>query len=154
MPRSALIPLMLAALAVPALAACSQDPVKAAPAAKADTQACADVSAAWPSKVAGHSGLAVTTNSPSVRAWGDDAATAVIARCGVTSPGPTVDSCFSADDVDWVQTAFDGGMRYVTYGREPAVEVLVPTEAKLDGTTLAAFARAAKKIPQGEHRCS
>ena len=58
----------------------------------------------------------------------------LIARCGVTSPGPTSDACFSANDVDWVQISVSGGTRYVTYGREPAIEVLVPSSANLDGT--------------------
>ena len=108
----------------------------------------------WPKTVSGLDSYPDSANSPTVHAWGKHADEALIARCGVTSPGPTSDACFSANDVDWVQIPVSGGTRYVTYGREPAIEVLVPSSANLDGTLLAAFAPAAKKIAQGPHRCS
>lgn len=104
--------------------------------------------------VAGYEAYPVTTPSDAVRAWGKRPESAVIARCGVASPGPTTDMCFAANGVDWVESSLGDGRRYVTYGREPAIEVLVPKEAGVDGSVLASFAAAAKKIPQGEHRCS
>lgn len=151
---SARVALALVSVATLALTACGDSPVEAKPAAQASSPECAAVAAAWPERVAGLGSYPNSADSPTVHAWGKSADDAVIARCGVTSPGPTSDACFSANDVDWVATPLNGGMKYVTYGRAPAVEVLVPTSAKLDGTALAAFAPAAKKIAQGEHRCS
>lgn len=151
---SARVALALAGVATLALTACGDSPVEAKPAALASTSECAAVAKAWPKTVAGLDSYPNSADSPSVHAWGESADDALIARCGVTSPGPTSDACFSANDVDWVQIPISGGKRYVTYGRAPAIEVLVPASAKLDGTALAAFAPAAKKIAQGPHRCS
>lgn len=134
--------------------ACSLPPVQAQPPDKADSTACRRVAQAWPSTVSGLEPYPVTTPSDAVRAWGERPESAVIARCGVTSPGPTTNTCFAADGVDWVQRNLSDGHQFVTYGREPAIEVLLPSGAHLDGSSLAAFARAAEKIPQGEHRCS
>ena len=92
----------------------------------------------------------VSSKSPTVHAWGDPA---IIARCGVTSPGPTASGCVSVDGIDWVGSKLSDGGRYVTYGRTPAIEVLVPS--KYDNLPpLGAFTEAAKQIPQGSHRCS
>lgn len=143
-----------AASAIAALTACSLPPVKANPANRASTAECAAAAKAWPLEVAGREPYPVTTPSDAVRAWGERPESAVIARCGVSSPGPTTQACFAANGVDWVESTLPDGRRYVTYGREPAIEVLVPTRAGLDGSVLASFAPAAQKIRQGEHRCS
>ena len=140
--------------AVWALAACSLPPVEAKPADRANTPQCKAASSAWPAKVAGFEPYPVTTPSDAVRAWGERPESSVIARCGLTPPGPTTETCFEANGVDWVQSDLSDGRRYTTYGREPAIEVLVPKESKADASTLAAFAPAAKKIAQGERRCS
>nr|WP_279672524.1 DUF3515 domain-containing protein [Flexivirga meconopsidis] len=134
------------------LAGCGSNgpkPVDASPADKASNPLCAKVSQHWPATVSNEKPRKLTTDSPTVRAWGDPA---IIARCGVTSPGPTTDECVSANNVDWVATKLSDGTRYVTYGRTPAIEILVPT--KYGGWPLAAFSGAAAQIPQGSHRCS
>lgn len=86
--------------------------------------------------------------SDTVRAWGDPA---IIARCGVSSPGPTTDECFTVDGIDWVGVPLSDGYRFVTYGRSPAIEVLIPK--KYEGWSVAAFTAAAKTIPQGPRHC-
>lgn len=136
------------------LAACSRPPVEAEPAPSATSTACTQVATAWPATLRGKDPYPVSTPSDAVRAWGDRPESSVIARCGVTLPGPTRDTCFSADGVDWVQAALSDGVKYVTYGRSPAIEVLIPFKANMDGSSLAAFSSAAKKIPQGPHHCS
>lgn len=108
----------------------------------------------WPTHVGSRDPYPVTTPSDAVRAWGTGTDNAVIARCGVDSPGPTTDSCIQVDDIDWVQSKVSGGYRFVTYGRTPALEVLVPTAASsTPGMLLPAFTAAAHTIPQGSHRC-
>lgn len=146
--------LTMGASLVVGLTACSLPPVKANPANRANTSECAAAAKAWPLEVVGLEPYPVTTPSDAVRAWGKRPESAVIARCGVSSPGPTTQTCFAANGVDWVELPLDDGRRYVTYGREPAIEVLVPKKAGLDGSVLASFAPAAQKIPQGRHRCS
>ncbi|MDE9367845.1 DUF3515 family protein [Luteipulveratus sp. YIM 133132] len=112
---------------------------------------CTKASAAWPSTVSNQQRRDVSTGSASVRAWGDPA---IIARCGVTSPGPTSRQCFGVSGIDWVGTPLSDGMSFVTYGRDPAIEVLVPKKYSPEPTVLGAFTRAAAAIPQGSHRCS
>ena len=135
---------------VAALTACGDDTVKASPADQARNPLCAQAARHWPATVSGQKSRTVSTDSPTVRAWGDPA---IIARCGVTSPGPTSTGCVTVDGIDWVGTKLSDGGRYITYGRSPAIEVLVPT--KYDTLPpLGAFTAAAEQIPQGPHRCS
>ena len=112
---------------------------------------CANASGAWPAVVSGEERRDTSVDSPTVGAWGDPA---IIARCGVTSPGPTSNQCFGVSGVDWVGTRLSDGMSFVTYGRTPAIEVLVPKDYSPEPLVLGAFTQAAKAIPQGPHRCS
>jgi hypothetical protein len=71
----------------------------------------------------------VKTDSQATAAWGAPGA-AVTLRCGVTPPGPSAD-CQRVESpsgtVDWiVATDGEGTWRFTTFGREPAVEVVVP----------------------------
>lgn len=133
------------------LAACGgDDPVKASPADQASNPLCARAARHWPKTVSGQKSRKVTTKSATVHAWGDPA---IIVRCGLATPGPTAGGCVSVDGIDWVGTKLSDGGRYVTYGRSPAIEVLVPT--KYDSLPpLGAFSKAVQQVPQGKHRCS
>lgn len=131
------------------LAACGDDTVKATPADSAADPLCAKASRHWPSTVSGQKSRKVSTDSATVHAWGDPA---IIARCGVTPPKPTASGCVSVDGIDWVGSKLSDGGRYVTYGRVPAIEVLVPTKYN-ELPPLGAFTAAADEIPQGTHKC-
>lgn len=133
-----------------ALSACSST-VEVSVADKASDPACARAADHWPATVNTEKRREVSVDSPTVRAWGDPA---IIARCGVTSPGPTTDDCIDASGVDWVARRLSDGVAFVTYGREPAIEVLIPSEYAPEPLALAAFAKAAQQIPQGERHCS
>lgn len=93
------------------------------------------------------------TTSQSTRAWGDPA---IELRCGVVVPGPTTVPCLTiADDagvaVDWLIPELDDGetLTVTTYGRSPAVEVVLPPWAQADhGAILLALAPAVTQIPQ------
>jgi hypothetical protein len=61
--------------------------------------------------------------------WGDPA---VVLRCGVTPPGPTTDRCVEANGLDWVFSETKTTYQFVSYGRNPAIEVRVP--ASIDRT--------------------
>ncbi len=124
--------------------------VSAAAAPDAGDPACAQVAARWPASVGGKARVAVRDDPPAVAAWGDPA---IIARCGAATPGPTTDDCIAADGIDWVGRRVGGGMVFVSYGRAPAVEVLVPEQYAPEPLVLGAFAEAARAIPQGPHRC-
>ncbi|MEN5074695.1 DUF3515 family protein [Isoptericola cucumis] len=117
----------LAALAVAGLAACAPS-IGAVPADDAANPACAPVMLALPETLAGDLPQR-DTNAQATTAWGDPGA-AVTLRCGVAPPGPSPD-CQRVESptgtVDWiVEASDDGTWRFTTYGREPAVEVVVP----------------------------
>ncbi|MFG2622710.1 DUF3515 family protein [Streptomyces sp. NPDC048507] len=56
--------------------------------------------------------------------WGDGA---VVLRCGVRPPAPSIDSCVDVNGVDWVlddsRAGRGGRWVFTTYGRETAVSV-------------------------------
>jgi hypothetical protein len=87
------------------------------------------------------------TSAQATSAWGDPAS--VIARCGVAEPAPTTDPCVNVDGVDWVQVrAEEDTWQFVTYGRSPAVEVLVSPQEVSGATALAAVSSAVSRIEQ------
>lgn len=85
-----------------------------------------------------------------MRAWGDPA---VIARCGLAAIGPTTDPCLDVSGIDWVAHQLTDGVRFTTYGRSPAIEVLVPSAYHPEPLLLPAFTAAASAIPQGPRHC-
>ncbi|MEE1649805.1 DUF3515 family protein [Brachybacterium sp. J144] len=102
---------------------------------------CADVVIGAPQEVLG---LARTeTSSQGTAAWGSGEDT-VVMRCGVTPPGPTTERCTTLEDgdgvrIDWIVSEIDGGFLYTTYGREPAIDVSVPSSAAPDQPSAAAL---------------
>lgn len=129
---------LLGALALVLAGCATRVPVATAPAA--GDPRCADVVLALPEELGSLQRLR-TTSQASV-AWGDPSHP-VILRCGVEPPGPTTDQCVTADDgtvaVDWLAVPQDvaEGTRwtFTTYGREPAVEVVVPAEVAAERST-------------------
>ncbi|MFF2623279.1 DUF3515 domain-containing protein [Oerskovia jenensis] len=96
----------------------------------------------------------VKTDSQATAAWGEPGA-AVTLRCGVTPPEPTTDLCQSvsstAGSVDWIVT--DDGKdtwTFVTYGRDPAVEVQISPAVKNSRSTdfVSDLNRAVSKVGQ------
>lgn len=74
----------------------------------------------------------VDTDAQATAAWGDPRA-AVVLRCGVEPLGPTTERCQSVTTpqgptIDWVVVEDDGDWTFTTYGRVPAVELIVPRE--------------------------
>lgn len=124
--------LSLVGVALAALPGCAQRvSVPAAP--DADDPLCAEVVLALPQDL-GDLERRGTTSQASV-AWGP-LADPVVLRCGVEPPTATTDRCVTADDgttaVDWVAVPGEADAEgaspwtFTTYGRTPAVEVLVP----------------------------
>lgn len=104
------------------LASCSSA-LRIEPFEDADTPACHQASELWPPAVQGMEPRPVALQTPSVAAWGDPE---VIARCGGTPPGPTSSACYDVDGVHWIEIELDDGWSFTTYGRDPAIEVLIP----------------------------
>jgi hypothetical protein len=58
------------------------------------------------------------------------------------------------DGVDWVVRPLTDGSAAVTYGREPALEVLVPAEHGPVPLLLPAFGAAARALPETGRHCT
>lgn len=98
----------------------------------ADDPVCAEVMLALPQEIGDYSQRPTTSQATSV--WGDPSA--VVLRCGVEPMGPTTDPCVSPAGIDWVWTDGEDHLRLHSYGREPAVEVLLDTERLSEDTTM------------------
>ncbi|HEY8821782.1 MAG TPA: DUF3515 family protein [Dermatophilaceae bacterium] len=116
----------------------------------AGSTACRSAAAHWPRTVGGQSVRPTSSSSDAVRAWGDPP---IIARCGLAAIGPTTDQCVSVSGIDWVAHPLTDGVRFTTYGRSPAIEILVPSAYKPEPLLLPAFGAAASAIPQGDRHC-
>ncbi|AXH97781.1 DUF3515 domain-containing protein [Ornithinimicrobium avium] len=117
----------------------------------ADSPACRAVAAHWPQTVGGLTPRVTAVQSAGVAAWGDPA---IVARCGKQPPGPTTDQCLDINGVDWVATELDDGTMFTTYGRSPAIEVLVPDSYDTAPLWLPAFTGAADQVEQTLGHCS
>ncbi|WP_369375223.1 DUF3515 family protein [Promicromonospora sp. Populi] len=143
--------LTTAVLASVALGGCARTiGVEVAP--NAADPVCAEVILAVPEEL-GPDLPKVPTNAQATAAWGEPGA-AVTMRCGVEQQGPSAD-CQHVDTgngttVDWIVTTDDAGTwSFVTYGREPAVEVIVPPAVTEDHSTsfIADLAGAVTLVP-------
>ncbi|MET0296196.1 MAG: DUF3515 family protein [Microbacterium sp.] len=119
------IALAVTAATLTALLAGCATTVALEPAEDAGNTACADLIVRLPGTVDGEKRR--WTDAQATGAWGDP--TAVILACGVTPPGPTEARCITLGGVDWVVDESRAPQYLVTsYGRTPAVEVLIDNE--------------------------
>ncbi|WP_226963434.1 DUF3515 domain-containing protein [Nostocoides sp. F2B08] len=129
------------------LTACSTA-VEVAPPDLAADPACASV--AWPQTVSGLERAATDPEGSWVAAWGDPA---VIARCGLPALEPTTFDCVDVDGTDWVVRELSDGTAMSTYGTDPAIEVLVPSEYGPGPLLLPAFTAVAEQLPPNGRTC-
>jgi len=104
----------------------------------------------WPSKVGGQAMVETTPRSPLTAAWGDPA---VIASCGWPALDATDKQCLDVDGAFWVVERLSDGVRFTTFGRSPAIEVLVPNAYRPEPLLLPAFGPAAKALPANGRSC-
>ncbi len=97
------------------------------------------------------------TTSQATDAWGGDYP--IVVRCGVDLPPPSTDPCVTIDtagySADWVVR--DDGENWVatTYGRNPAVEAIVPkirADAAVEDV-LSSFTPPASLAPETGRAC-
>lgn len=139
----------LGATAVVVLSGCSSA-VEIAPAPEARSDPCREVASAWPDMAGGHERREVSDASAGA-AYGDPA---IIARCGVPALAPTTEDCIEVDGMGWVAQKLSDGTRLTTFGRDPAIEVLVPSAYAPETLLLPAFTEAAEKLPKNSLACS
>lgn len=84
---------------------------------------------------------------------------ACVGRTGHRGPlrragaAPTTQQCIDASGLDWVAEDLSDGVRLTTFGRDPAIEVLVPNAYAPAPLLLPAFADAVKVLPKNGHTC-
>ncbi|MDO5740324.1 MAG: DUF3515 family protein [Ornithinimicrobium sp.] len=134
------------------LSACQGNAVKAVPFGQSDAPVCRAVADHWPERIGDLAPRVVAVQSRGVAAWGDPP---IVARCGKAPLGPTEDVCLDVSGIDWVSTPLDdGASMFTTYGRSPAIEVLVPAAYEAAPLLLPAFGAAAAQIEQTLGSCS
>lgn len=138
---------MLLGGTVLALTACGASAVNVPPAPLAADPACAEVLQLLPG-VLGEAERRPIANQATA-AWGEDPA--ITLRCGIQPPGPSTERCITVESgdtsVDWLALESDddlvpehaqgesGTWTFLTYGRVPTVEVVVPVEHAGDQPT-------------------
>lgn len=126
--------------------------MRAVPFDASDSEVCQRVADHWPETVGPYQPRVTAVESRGVAAWGDPA---IVARCGKQSPAPTTDPCVDVSGVDWVATPLDdGGTMFTTYGRDPAIEVLVPAVYDSHPMLLPEFDEAARQVEQTLGECT
>lgn len=114
------------------------------PAADANNPGCAPVIVRLPETVADQKKR--ETNAQSTGAWGEPAT--ILLHCGVEVPGPSTLPCVEVNGIDWLEDdSQKPTYRYTTFGRTPAVEVVLDSEKVSGTTTLVDLAGAVEKIP-------
>lgn len=108
------------------------------PAENAADALCAEVMVRLPDTVPARDGDLTQreTDAQGTSAYGEP--TAVIVRCGVPVPDPTATlPCYSAGSIDWLlDESDDPNLVYTSYGRDPAVEVIVDQDVAAGGVVL------------------
>jgi len=140
---SRLAALSAAAIALTvSLSACSPT-VSLEPAADANNPGCADVIVRLPDGVDGQERR--TTNAQSTAAWGNPAT--VILRCGIEPVEISTLPCVTASGVDWIiDESAKPSFRFISFGRTPALEVIVDSENAVGVNVLDSLAQAVKSI--------
>lgn len=119
------------------------------PAPSANAPACAAAQVRLPGTVSG--GLHERrTNAQSTAAWGSP--TAVLYHCGVAVPVVSDLPCFTLDSIDWIRDARGKDVIYTTYGRNPAVQVVIDS-SRATPSVLQDLGTAIGTLPRNGLRC-
>jgi hypothetical protein len=144
------VPVVLAALAGCSSAA-GNGSQELTPGPNASEAACTKLMTRLPATV-----LSRTRNTAQeplgIATWGDPA---IELSCGATPTGPTPDHAFAVNEVCWVITESTSSYTFLTYGRDPAVLVRVPTSIERTEATsaLVDLDKAVSALKQSQHRC-
>ena len=137
--------LATAVLAAAALLTGCSTAVALEPAPDATDPACADVIVRLPDTAADAERR--ETDAQATGAWGDPAS--VLLRCGVEPYGPTTLPCDNVNGVDWIRDDSEAPTYvFTTYGRTPAVQVVVDSNAVSGTSALVDLEAAVAAIPQ------
>jgi hypothetical protein len=132
-PRRSTLALAAASVALAAgLSGCAPV-VSLAPAAEfANDPECADVIVRMPEAISSYP--LRQTDAQGTAAWGEP--TVVLLYCGVPVPEVSELPCVPVAGIFWLREEVDAGFAYTTYGRDPAVRVVVDPDAIGPGVVL------------------
>jgi hypothetical protein len=145
---SRMLPLATAAILLTAgLSGCSA-PVSLDAADDSNNPLCADVIVRLPDTVDGLERRG--TNAQSTGAWGTPAR--VILRCGLPAASASKLTCVTEAGVDWlVDDSQKPSYRFITFGRNPAIEVIVDSNHATGVNSLDDLASAVQSIEATDH---
>lgn len=154
---TARLPRFVLALAnVLALTACTA-PVAMQPAPSAAAIDCAQVTVRLPDSIGGSKDSLGNpnsqeldrreTNAQATGAWGNPAS--VLLWCGVDQPAPSTLPCLTIGGVDWIVDDADAPKyRFTTFGRVPAVSIVVDSDAVSGATAVSDLSTAVSVTEQ------
>jgi len=123
--------------------------VAMAPAPSAGAAQCAAVQVRLP-EVVGNDLTLRNTDAQSTAAWGDP--TAALYHCGVAVPTVSDLPCFSNGGIDWIRDDRGGQVVYTTFGRSPAVQVVIDS-TKTTGQVVQDLSAVVALLPKDGHTC-
>jgi hypothetical protein len=139
----------VAVLAAGTLTACTPI-ISLEAAADSNNPACAEVSVRLPATLANEAKR--TTDAQATGAWGNP--TAVILRCGLEPVEVSTLPCVTASGVDWlVDESAKPSYRFITFGRNPATEVIVDSNKVAGVSVLDELSSAIQSI-EATKQCS
>lgn len=107
--------------------------VSMAPAAEnANDPECAAATVRMPDAIGGYE--LRRTDAQATAAWGDP--TVVVLYCGVPVPEVSDLPCVPIDGVYWLREEVPAGLAFTTYGRDPAIRVVVDVPEGTDEVTV------------------
>lgn len=121
-----------AVLAVLVLAGCSPTVSMSPAAPNANDPDCAAAIVRIPEQLGDHA--LRSTDAQGTAAWGDP--TVALLYCGVPVPQVSELPCIEIEGIFWLREEVDAGLAFTTYGRDPAVRVVVDTEVLSPGIAL------------------
>ena len=140
----ATLALALAANLTVALSACSTT-VALESAKDANSPACAAVTVRMPDSIDNFAKR--TTDAQATAAWGSP--TAVILRCGLPEVKVSQLKCVTAGGVDWlVDESNAPNFRFISFGRNPATEVIIDSNRVSGATVLEALGKGVDRTPK------
>lgn len=123
--------------------------VAMAPAPSANAEACAAAQVRLPATVDSKFPLR-NTDAQSTAAWGDPEV--ALYHCGVSVPTVSDLPCFELGGVDWIRDDRGEEIVYTTFGRDPAVQVVIDT-TKTTNQVVQDVTDAVATLPKDGHRC-
>lgn len=149
-PRRSAVLLAAASLALAfGLTGCSPV-VSLAPAAEfANDPDCAEATVRMPDAISSYP--LRQTDAQGTAAWGDP--TVVLLYCGVPVPEVSDLPCASVEGILWLREEVDAGFAFTTYGRDPAVRVVIDPDAIGPGVVLDELSNAVAYTAETGREC-